>query len=151
MARKRRHISPDKPDYPDFRSPCPVASALDLLGDKWTLVVLRTIFAGASRYGEFMSAQENIATNILADRLEKLERYGLIGKTAYQDHPVRHRYWLTESGAGILPILQALADWSERHIPGRWASPPWFTNGVATDFVGPDAAPPGRGPMPGGA
>lgn len=132
------------PRYPAFRSPCPVASALDLFGDKWTLVVLRTIFAGASRFGELTAISEKIATNILADRLDKLEAYGLIGKTAYSDSPVRYRYWLTEAGSEILPILQAMAAWSARHIPGRWESPGWFTHGIPASFAGSDITPPER-------
>jgi DNA-binding HxlR family transcriptional regulator len=103
--------------YPPFRSQCPVASAMDLLGDKWTLVVLRTIFAGRHRFGELLEAPERIATNILSDRLEKLERYGLLTRTAYQENPLRHAYHLTERGADILPVLQALAAWAGKHIP----------------------------------
>jgi DNA-binding HxlR family transcriptional regulator len=121
--------------YPQFRSLCPVASALDLFGDKWTLVVLRTIFAGRSRYNELADIPERIATNILADRLERLERYGLVEKAPYQENPVRHRYSLTRAGADVLPILQALAAWSERHIPGRWSSPEWFLKGTAEQFI----------------
>lgn len=137
MSRKPRIAARrPKPRYPEFRSPCPVASALDLFGDKWTLVVLRTIFAGGSRFGELTAISERIATNILADRLDKLEAYGLIGKTAYSESPLRYRYWLTEAGAEILPILQAMAAWSGKHIPGRWQSPVWFSEGVPATFVG---------------
>lgn len=120
--------------YPEFRSPCPVASALDLFGDKWTLVVLRTIFAGRCRFGELADIPEKIATNILADRLERLERYGLVDKTPYQENPVRHRYSLTSAGADVLPILQALAAWADRHIPARWSSPAWFLEGTPEQF-----------------
>ena len=120
--------------YPEFRSQCPVASAMDLLGDKWTLVVLRTIFAGRHRFGELLQAPERIATNILSDRLERLEEYGLVTGTAYQDNPARYAYHLTERGADLLPVLQALAAWSGKHIPDRWAPPPWFTEGSPRDF-----------------
>lgn len=126
--------------YPEFRSRCPVASALDLLGDKWTLVVLRTIFAGRHRFGGLLDAPEKIATNILSDRLERLEQYGLITRTAYQETPARHEYRLTERGADLLPVLQALAAWSGKHIPDRWAPPPWFTGGRPEDFY-PSRAP----------
>jgi DNA-binding HxlR family transcriptional regulator len=122
------------PEYPGFRSQCPVASALDLVGDRWTLVVVRTIFAGRRRYGELCDIPERVATNILADRLEKLERYGLVTKHAYQDNPVRHDYRLTRAGADLLPVLQAMAVWSDRHIPGRWKNPEWFDRGVPEDF-----------------
>lgn len=120
--------------WPDFRSPCPVASALDIVGDKWSLVVLRTIFAGRHRYGELTAISENISTNILADRLERLERYGLITKAAYQSNPVRYEYRLTERGADLLPVLQELALWSRRHIEGRWPLPDWFAQGTSEQF-----------------
>jgi DNA-binding HxlR family transcriptional regulator len=120
--------------WPEFRSPCPVASALDVVGDKWTLVVLRTIFAGRHRYAELANIPERISTNILADRLERLERYGLISKSAYQDNPVRYQYALTRKGADLLPILQELAAWAARHIPDRWGSPQWFDRGKPGDF-----------------
>ena len=120
--------------YPPFRSPCPVASAVDLLGDRWTLVVLRTIFAGRHRFGELLDACEGIATNILADRLERLEAYGLVTRTAYQEGPARYAYHLTERGADLLPVLQALAAWAGKHIPDRWSPPPWFAEGRPEQF-----------------
>jgi DNA-binding HxlR family transcriptional regulator len=119
---------------PDFRSGCPVASALDLVGDRWTLVVLRTIFAGRKRYGELAEMPERIASNILADRLGKLERYELITRRPYQNGPLRYEYELTEAGANMLPILQALAAWATRHLSERWASPGWFLNGQPEEF-----------------
>ena len=120
--------------YPQFRSPCPVASALDLVGDKWTLVVLRTIFAGRHRYGELADISEKIASNILADRLARLEEYGLVTRRPYQEHPVRFEYSLTRAGADMLPILQQLALWASEHIPDRWSLPPWFAEGSKRDF-----------------
>lgn len=109
-----------------YRSQCPVASALDIFGDKWTLVVLRTIFAGRRRYADLLKMPEKIATNILANRLALLEREGLVTATPYQSNPVRNEYRLTAKGADLLPVLQAMAKWSVKHIPGRWALPEWF-------------------------
>jgi DNA-binding HxlR family transcriptional regulator len=117
-----------------FRSSCPVASALDLFGDKWTLVVLRTIFAGRHRYSELAAMPERISTNILADRLARLEELGLVSKKEYQQNPSRHEYRLTQRGADLLPVLQAFAAWSAKHIPDRWASPKWFTEGKPEHF-----------------
>jgi len=117
-----------------FRSPCPVASALDLFGDKWTLIVIRTIFAGRHRYGELAAIPEKISTNILADRLARLEELRLISRREYQASPQRYEYHLTRAGADLLPVLQAFAAWSARHIPERWASPKWFTDGAPSDF-----------------
>ncbi|MBN9432925.1 MAG: helix-turn-helix transcriptional regulator [Bosea sp.] len=118
----------------DFRSQCPIASALDLFGDRWSLVVLRTIFAGAHRFGELAAASERISTNILADRLERLEAFGLIEKRLYQQAPERHEYRLTRRGADLLPVLQALARWGVAHIPERWQLPPWFADGRPEHF-----------------
>jgi DNA-binding HxlR family transcriptional regulator len=123
-----------KPAPTKYRSPCPVASALDIFGDKWTLIVLRTIFAGRNRYGDLLKMPERIATNILADRLAHLEREGLITAEPYQEKPRRHAYKLTRKGADLLPVLQAMAVWSRTHIPGRWALPPWFAEGKPEDF-----------------
>jgi DNA-binding HxlR family transcriptional regulator len=120
--------------WPEFRSKCPVASAVDIIGDKWTLVVLRTIFAGPHRYHELSEIPEKIATNILADRLDRLELYGLITKSPYQENPTRYDYRLTRRGADLLPVLQGLAAWAGQHIPGRWESPPWFSKGKPEDF-----------------
>ena len=121
-----------------YRSPCPVASALDVVGDKWTLVVLRTIFAGRRRFGALLDIPERISTNILADRLAKLEEFGLISKSRYQRGPDRYEYALTRAGADLLPVLQALADWSTKHIPGRWAQPDWFVGAKPSAFYPPD-------------
>jgi DNA-binding HxlR family transcriptional regulator len=120
--------------WPEFRSRCPVASALDIVGDRWTLIVLRTIFAGRHRYGELAEMPEKISTNILADRLARLEEYGLVTKSPYQQNPVRHQYHLTKKGADLLPVLQEMAIWAARYIPGRWSSPPWFTEGKPEHF-----------------
>jgi DNA-binding HxlR family transcriptional regulator len=108
------------------RSACPVASALDLFGDKWTLVVIRDIVAGKKRYGEFEKSPEGIPTNILADRLRALEAHELIRKVPYQTKPTRYEYRLTEKGADLLPVLQAMARWGSRHIAGTWQPPAWF-------------------------
>ena len=117
-----------------YRSPCPVASTLDILGDKWTLVVLRTIFAGRHRYGDLLAMPEKISTNILADRLAALQEHGLATKRAYRQRPERFEYRLTKKGADLLPVLQALARWGIDYIPDRWASPKWFTEATPEAF-----------------
>ncbi len=104
-----------------LRSPCPVAAALDVLGDRWTLLVLRDLFWGKSRYGEFTASPEGIPTNILADRLVRLEECGLLSSTPYQDNPPRLEYKITKKGRELLPTLLALAKWGEKHFPGTKA------------------------------
>jgi DNA-binding HxlR family transcriptional regulator len=105
------------------RSACPIACALDLVGDRWTLLVLRDLFAGKTRYGEFAASAEGIPTNILAERLERLESAGLIESEPYQDNPPRFAYALTAKGRDLRPVLGALANWAQRHVP-RTASDP---------------------------
>lgn len=101
----------------DRRSPCPVACALDLLGDRWTLLVLRDLFAGRKRYGELLGSFEKIPTNLLAERLKRLTEAGVVAATAYQDRPARYEYHLTAKGRELRPVLQSLADWGLKYIP----------------------------------
>jgi DNA-binding HxlR family transcriptional regulator len=100
------------------RSSCPVACALDLLGDRWTLLLIRDLFAGKHRFGEFLASPEHIPTNILADRLKRLEAAGLIAPAAYSEHPPRYEYHLTESGHTLGPVVDALAVWGLAQFPG---------------------------------
>jgi DNA-binding HxlR family transcriptional regulator len=101
-----------------LRSPCAVACSLDLVGDKWTLLVVRDLLHGRVTYGDLQNSPEGIPTNILADRLKKLETAGLISKSAYQQHPVRYVYELTEKGSGLGEVLTAFVRWGKKHIPG---------------------------------
>jgi DNA-binding HxlR family transcriptional regulator len=99
------------------RSNCPVACALDLAGDRWTLLVVRDLLRGRRTYGELAASPEGIPTNILADRLRRMEAGGLVKATAYQRRPVRYAYALTAKGRGLEEVLSALARWGKRHIP----------------------------------
>lgn len=101
----------------DRRSACPVACSLDLLGDRWTLLVIRDLFRGLTRYGEFLASPEGIPTNILAERLERLEASGVIKREPYQQNPPRHAYTLTPKGEDLKPVLGSLAMWALRHVP----------------------------------
>lgn len=108
----------------EFRSLCALSSALDLVGDKWSLLVLRGLFVGFTRYRDFLATPEKIATNVLSDRLKKLECYGLISRKMSGSREISYR--LTAAGADLLPTLQALATWSHSHLPDRWEPPDWF-------------------------
>ena len=90
------------------RSPCPVACTLDFLGDKWTLLVVRDLLLGQHTYKSLQMSPERIPSNILADRLKRLEREGIVHKTLYQERPPRYEYHLTEKGQGLGPVLQAM-------------------------------------------
>ena len=100
------------------RSSCPITNGLNIFGDKWTLLVIRDLMLGKCRYADFISSPENIASNILADRLKRLEAAGLVSRQAYQQKPVRYEYVLTEKGNDLKPILEAISRWGRRHCPG---------------------------------
>jgi DNA-binding HxlR family transcriptional regulator len=100
------------------RSACPIAGALDILGDRWTLLVIRDLlFLGKRRFGELLGSPEGIPTNILTDRLRRLEEGGVVEKIPYQLRPPRYEYQLTEKGRDLFPVLRTLAEWSLRHLP----------------------------------
>ena len=100
------------------RSDCAIACVLDLLGDKWTLLIIRDLFFGKTRYKDFHESNEKIPTNILAGRLAKLEKAGLITKTPYQKNPVRYDYRLTKTGQSLGPVMRAIAHWGSEYISG---------------------------------
>jgi DNA-binding HxlR family transcriptional regulator len=100
------------------RSACPVACTLDVVGDRWTLLVIRDLLGGKKRYGDFLASSEKIPTNILADRLKRLEREGLIRGVPYSEHPPRVEYHLTPKGRELGRAVEALADWGLSHLPG---------------------------------
>lgn len=100
------------------RSACPIASTLDLVGDKWSLLVIRDMLHGKRTYGELLASPEGIPTNLLADRLKRLEDAGIITSSVYQERPVRYAYALSEKGAAFGDVLLALVRWGRKHIPG---------------------------------
>ena len=103
------------------RSPCAIANTLDLVGDKWSLLVVRDLLHGKRTYGELAASPEHIPTNILADRLKRLEAAGIIGAAAYQERPVRYAYTLTKKGRALGDVLLALVRWGRENIPGTVA------------------------------
>ncbi len=103
---------------PPLRSSCPISGSLDLVGDKWTLLVVRDLLMGKSRYGDFAAAPEGIPSNLLADRLNRLEAAGIVTRKPYQRKPARYAYALTRKGEELSGVLIALGRWGQRHIPG---------------------------------
>lgn len=108
------------------RSGCPIATTLDLIGDRWSLVVVRDLLNGKARFGEFLKSPERITTSVLTDRLEKLADAGVIKARAYQKNPPRYEYRLTEKGEAMLPILQEMCRWANRFMPDTWTVPKAF-------------------------
>ena len=93
------------------RSPCPVACSLDIIGDRWTLLVVRDLFLGRSRFKDFTASPEGIPTNILSERLERLLLHGIVEQTAAADGTKRLAYRLTKKGKALGPVLVAMRDW----------------------------------------
>ena len=105
------------------RSLCPVSRTLDVLGDRWSLLVVRDLMRGKHRFAEFVESKEGIPTNTLADRLKRLERAGIIEAVRYSEHPPRVDYQLTAKGEDLRPIIKAMVDWGIRHAGGRLPPP----------------------------
>ncbi len=122
-------------DAEEFRSDCPVASALDVVGDRWTLVIVRDMIFGAATFGDFAKGAERIPRNILADRLKRMEVTGLVRRERYQVRPDRFRYLLTAKGANLLPVVQALSLWSARYLPHVYAPPEALLQAQPGDLI----------------
>lgn len=105
------------------RSSCPMACTLDLVGDRWTLLVLRDLFLGKQHFDELLQSDERIATNVLTERLQRLQRAGMIHSQVCSDNRRRKRYALTELGRSFAPVLVSLATWGLKHIEGTVPSP----------------------------
>jgi len=100
-----------KPAAADRRSPCPVACTLDIIGDRWSLLVIRDLFVGRTRFKDFSASPEGIPTNILSERLERLMQSGIIGQIPAADGTKRLAYELTEKGRALGPLLKSMRDW----------------------------------------
>ncbi|MEM7134178.1 MAG: helix-turn-helix domain-containing protein [Chloroflexota bacterium] len=97
---------------------CPITFALDIFGDKWSLLIIRDmVFKKKKYYGEFLQSAEKISTNILADRLTKLETQRLISKTRDCQNQKKYIYRLTEKGQELLPLLLEIVEWSTKYDP----------------------------------
>lgn len=99
---------------------CSIAATLDVIGDRWSLLVLRDVFRGGHRFSEIQAAL-GIAKNLLSDRLNRLVDHGLLERVPYQDRPVRYEYRLTAKGADLSPALIALMGWGDRWYADRGA------------------------------
>ena len=94
---------------------CPVARTLDIVGDRWTILVLRDLVRGVSKFSDFLESLEGISPNLLADRLKRLEQRGIVERVFYSDHPPRAEYCLTEKGNELGPVIHAMAGWGIKY------------------------------------
>ena len=102
----------DESKNPDRRSPCPVSCSLDILGDRWTLLVVRDLMLGRSRFKDFTSSPEGIPTNILTERLTRLVHHGIAEKVPAEQGAKRLVYQLTEKGRALKPLLIEITKWA---------------------------------------
>ena len=100
------------------RSCCPVACSLDLLGDKWTLLIIRDLFCGKTHFRDFMNSPEKIASNILTDRMQRLIDAGLVKKQPSPQYSGRDAYVLSKKGKSLWPVLEVIAEWGLTTIRG---------------------------------
>ena len=110
MAKNKRAGS-SKLVSTERRSPCPVACTLDVLGDRWTLLLIRDLFLGRTRFKDFEASPEGIPTNILSERLERLQAAGIIEQVPVDEGAKRFGYRLTAKGKALAPVLVAIRDW----------------------------------------
>jgi DNA-binding HxlR family transcriptional regulator len=95
---------------------CPIARTLDVIGDRWTILILRDLVRdGPRKFQDFERSLRRISPNTLSMRLKRLEDAGVVARRFYEQHPPRAEYVLTEAGEGLRPVLRALFEWGERH------------------------------------
>jgi DNA-binding HxlR family transcriptional regulator len=103
----------------DFRSGCSIARTLEIVGDKWTLLVVRDLmWHGKQTFHALEESAEGVPTNILSERLKRLVKWGLVRREAYQKHPVRYAYQLTDEGRSLEPVLLQIMTWGHEHLGG---------------------------------
>jgi DNA-binding HxlR family transcriptional regulator len=100
----------------EYNQSCPVAKTLEVIGDRWTLLVVRDLLRGTQRFQDLLGSLPGIAPNILSARLKLMEEHGLIRRTLYSDHPPRAEYALSDRGRELGMVVGALAAWGGRHV-----------------------------------
>jgi DNA-binding HxlR family transcriptional regulator len=95
---------------------CPVAKTLEVVGDRWTLLVIRDLLGGTRRFRDLQAGLPGLAPNILSERLKLMEAHGLVSRRFYSDHPPRAEYELTDKGRELGTVVGALAAWGTRHV-----------------------------------
>jgi DNA-binding HxlR family transcriptional regulator len=125
---------PAKPDF--SRMPCSIARTLDVVGESWTLLILRDAFQGLRRFDEIQKSL-GIATNVLTARLTKLVDEGILDQRRYQEHPPRYEYVLTEKGRDLGPILLSLVQFGNKWLAGSKEPPQAIVHGGCAHVCAP--------------
>ena len=101
---------------------CSVARTLEVVGERWTILILRDALMDVRRFDQFLT-RLGIARNVLTDRLNRLVDNGILERVAYQERPVRHEYRLTRKGRELVPVIITLMEWGDRHLAGDAGAP----------------------------
>lgn len=116
MTNENKHSSDNSER--ESRSECPIANGLDLMGDRWSMLIIRDLMlTNRNEFGHFLKSAEGISTNILTERLERLQCYEIINKLPHPTHGKKYIYELTEKGREFAPVLLEFALWSEKIFP----------------------------------
>src|SRR5829696_2437037 len=130
MAQRTELLDPSKKTY---NLPCVIAQTLDVLGDRWTLLILRDLMAGLHRFNDILESCSGMSPNVLSDRLKRLEAECLVVRNYYKELPPRVEYTLTEKGWAVRPVLQALIDWGRDYLISDPSES--VETSVSTDFA----------------
>jgi len=119
----------------DNRSGCPISTSLEIIGDNWSLILIRDLFLERTTFTEFMNSPEKISSNILSDRINKLHKYNII---EYRLHPQNRKvkqYYLTKSGIELYPLIYDLIIWSKQHLDMKYhpISVDWYKKNEKLD------------------
>ena len=98
-----------------YNQACPIARTLDIIGDRWTLLIVRDLFLGQRRFGALLASSPGIPPKLLSGRLKRLEQRALIERVVYSQHPLRAEYRLTEEGRSLAPLLEEMVRWGLDH------------------------------------
>lgn len=95
---------------------CPIARTLDIIGDRWTLLIIRDLFVGVTRFNQFLESSQGLPPKVLSTRLKKLQDNGVIERRIYSEHPLRAEYHLTDYGRTLFPVIKAIGTWGFEHM-----------------------------------
>ena len=113
----------------DNRSGCPISTSLEIMGDNWSLILIRDLFLERTTFTEFINSSEKISSNILSDRINKLQKYNIIECRLHPKNRKIKQYYLTNSGINFFPLIYELFVWSKKHIDMEFGpiATDWYT------------------------
>ena len=98
-----------------YNQTCPIARTLDIIGDRWTMLIVRDLIMGERRFNQCLASSPGLPPKLLADRLKKLELHGLVQRVIYSQHPLRAEYRLTDQGRSLAPVIEEIVRWGLDH------------------------------------